>query len=161
MWKAEGVFSLQIDTSVIKTEKLEGSQFEITLIFTLVSSLSLPVSFPPSLSFSVPNQGIFLFHVVNYQPLTYNKTYVYPWWGEAIGWMLALASMLCIPCTVAYKLLRSKGTFQQRWQLLTTPVWGHHHLEYMTPEAETKLLPPPDSLAAAPPQKATLFETVI
>ncbi|CAI5767656.1 sodiumchloride1-likedependent and chloride-dependent creatine transporter 1-like [Podarcis lilfordi] len=105
--------------------------------------------------------GIFLFHVVNYQPLTYNKTYIYPWWGEAIGWALALSSMLCIPCTVAYKLLRSKGSFQQRWQLLTTPVWGHHHLEYMTPEAETKLLPPPDSLTAAPLEKATLFETVI
>uniref|UniRef100_A0A670JHR5 Sodium- and chloride-dependent creatine transporter 1-like n=1 Tax=Podarcis muralis TaxID=64176 RepID=A0A670JHR5_PODMU len=57
--------------------------------------------------------GIFLFHVVNYQPLTYNKTYIYPWWGEAIGWALALSSMLCIPCTVAYKLLRSKGSFQQ------------------------------------------------
>uniref|UniRef100_A0A8D0FJT4 Transporter n=1 Tax=Strix occidentalis caurina TaxID=311401 RepID=A0A8D0FJT4_STROC len=43
--------------------------------------------------------GIFVFHVVNYKPLTYNKTYVYPWWGDAIGWVLALSSMLCIPCT--------------------------------------------------------------
>lgn len=25
----------------------------------------------------------------------------------------------------------------QRWQLLTTPLWGrHHHVEYLTPEAE-------------------------
>lgn len=58
-------------------------------------------------------QGIFVFHVVNYKPLTYNKTYVYPWWGDAIGWVLALSSMLCIPCTVIYKLLRCKGSLRE------------------------------------------------
>lgn len=100
--------------------------------------------------------GIFLFHVVNYKPLTYNKTYVYPWWGDAIGWVLALSSMLCIPCTVIYKLLRCKGSLRERWQLLTTPIWGHHHLEYLTPEAEAKLLAP-----EPPKEKTTLFETVI
>ncbi|XP_069592494.1 sodium- and chloride-dependent creatine transporter 1-like isoform X3 [Ranitomeya imitator] len=104
--------------------------------------------------------GIFVFHVVNYKPLTYNKTYVYPWWGDAIGWGLALASMLCIPLTVVCKLLRSKGSLRERWHHLTTPVWGHHHLEYLTPEAETKLLPP-DSLVTLGKDKATLFETVI
>ncbi|KAM4011802.1 LOW QUALITY PROTEIN: sodium- and chloride-dependent creatine transporter 1-like [Anomaloglossus baeobatrachus] len=104
--------------------------------------------------------GIFVFHVVNYKPLTYNKTYVYPWWGEAIGWGLALASMLCIPLTVVCKLLGSKGSLRERWHHLTTPVWGHHHLEYLTPEAETKLLPP-DSLVTVGKEKATLFETVI
>ncbi|NWR80783.1 SC6A8 protein, partial [Centropus unirufus] len=57
--------------------------------------------------------GIFMFHVVNYKPLTYNKTYVYPWWGDAIGWVLALSSMLCIPCTVLYKLLRCKGSLRE------------------------------------------------
>lgn len=54
-----------------------------------------------------------MFHVVNYKPLTYNKTYVYPWWGDAIGWVLALSSMLCIPCTVLYKLLRCKGSLRE------------------------------------------------
>lgn len=44
----------------------------------------------------------------------------------------------------------------QRWQLLTTPIWGHHHLEYLTPEAEAKLLAP-----EPPKEKTTLFETVI
>lgn len=44
----------------------------------------------------------------------------------------------------------------QRWQLLTTPIWGQHHLEYLTPEAEAKLLAP-----EPPKEKATLFETVI
>lgn len=85
-------------------------------------------------------QGIFLFHVVNYKPLTYNKTYVYPWWGDAIGWVLALSSMLCIPCTVIYKLLRCKGSLRevgQHWRPLSLspsgsesipcPLW-HLHL---------------------------------
>lgn len=58
-------------------------------------------------------QGIFLFHLVNYKPLTYNNDYVYPWWGEVIGWCLALSSMLCIPVSLLYKLFRAKGTFRE------------------------------------------------
>ena len=63
-------------------------------------------------------QGIFLFHLVNYKPLTYNNVYVYPWWGEVIGWCLALSSMLCIPVSVLYKLFRAKGNFKQVLLLL-------------------------------------------
>lgn len=58
-------------------------------------------------------QGIFLFHLVNYKPLTYNNVYVYPWWGEVIGWCLALSSMLCIPVSLLYKLVRAKGTIRE------------------------------------------------
>nr|XP_014345030.1 PREDICTED: sodium- and chloride-dependent creatine transporter 1-like [Latimeria chalumnae] len=47
-----------------------------------------------------------------------------------------------------------------RWQHLTTPVWGHHHLEFMTPEVETKLLTP-DTQIPGNQEKVTLFETVI
>ncbi|XP_058478373.1 sodium- and chloride-dependent creatine transporter 1-like [Solea solea] len=75
--------------------------------------------------------GIFLFHLITYKRLTYNNVYVYPWWGEVIGWFLALSSMLCIPLTFIYKLFRAKGSFAERWSYLTTPVWGAHHLEYM------------------------------
>lgn len=99
--------------------------------------------------------GVFLFHVVNYQPLTYNAVYTYPVWGEMFGWSLALASMLCIPLTVIYKLLRCKGSLRERWQHLTTPVLGRHHLEYMAPESEAKLLPP------AGTKSTLLFESVI
>ncbi|MBN3300695.1 SC6A8 protein, partial [Amia calva] len=100
--------------------------------------------------------GIFLFHVVNYQPLSFGTAYVYPRWGEALGWALALASMLCIPVSVAYKLLRCKGSFTERWQHLTAPVWGRHHVEYLASESEAKLLPPQGQ------DKTTLlFESVI
>ncbi|XP_054628891.1 sodium- and chloride-dependent creatine transporter 1-like isoform X1 [Dunckerocampus dactyliophorus] len=99
--------------------------------------------------------GVFLFHVVNYKPLTYNTVYTYPLWGEALGWALALSSMLCIPLTVVYKLLRCKGSLRERWQHLTTPVWGRHHLDYLAPESEAKLLP------SAGSKNTHLFESVI
>ncbi|KAM9786121.1 sodium- and chloride-dependent creatine transporter 1 [Neosynchiropus ocellatus] len=99
--------------------------------------------------------AVFLFHVVNYKPLTYNTVYTYPWWGEAIGWTFALSSMLCIPVTVLYKLLRCKGSLRERWQHLTTPVWGRHHMEYLAPESEAKLLPPAGTKGTLP------FESVI
>ncbi|KAK1165901.1 hypothetical protein AOXY_G14554 [Acipenser oxyrinchus oxyrinchus] len=100
--------------------------------------------------------GIFLFHVVNYRPVSYNSSYLYPWWGEAVGWCLALSSMLCIPVTVLFKLLTCKGSLLERWQHLTTPVWGRHHLEYLAHESEAKLLPP-----AGPEKSTLLFETII
>ncbi|XP_014345892.1 sodium- and chloride-dependent creatine transporter 1 isoform X2 [Latimeria chalumnae] len=81
--------------------------------------------------------GVFFFHLVNYKPLTYNKVYTYPWWGEAIGWCFALASMLCIPVTLMYKFFCAKGTLSERWHHLTKPVWGVHHLEYMAPDVKS------------------------
>ncbi|XP_031148953.1 sodium- and chloride-dependent creatine transporter 1 [Sander lucioperca] len=101
--------------------------------------------------------GIFLFHLVNYKPLTYNNVYVYPWWGEVIGWCLALSSMLCIPVTLLYKLFRAKGTFKERWAHLTCPVWGPHHLEYMAPDIKSlsSLSPGTDD------NKVIIFESVM
>ncbi|XP_019746719.1 sodium- and chloride-dependent creatine transporter 1 isoform X3 [Hippocampus comes] len=84
--------------------------------------------------------GVFLFHVINYKPLTYNTVYTYPWWGELFGWALALSSMLCIPLTVVYKLLRANGSPRERWKRLITPRWGRHHLEYLIAENEGMLL---------------------
>ncbi|XP_044299443.1 sodium- and chloride-dependent creatine transporter 1 [Varanus komodoensis] len=84
--------------------------------------------------------GIFLFNVAYYKPLIYNNTYIYPWWGEAIGWGFALSSMLCVPLTALYKFIRAKGTLAERWHRLTQPIWGLHHLEYKVPETEVGAL---------------------
>ena len=76
--------------------------------------------------FFVLPKGIFLFHLFNYKPLTYNNTYVYPWWGEVIGWCMALMSMLCIPVSVLYKLCRATGTFKEvsiHIILCSLPTW--------------------------------------
>lgn len=58
-------------------------------------------------------QGIFLFSLVNYKPVTYNKTYEYPSWAVFIGWCMALSSMLCIPVYFVYQLLVTPGNLRQ------------------------------------------------
>uniref|UniRef100_A0A8C8TEP7 Sodium- and chloride-dependent creatine transporter 1-like n=1 Tax=Peromyscus maniculatus bairdii TaxID=230844 RepID=A0A8C8TEP7_PERMB len=93
--------------------------------------------------------GIFIFTIVYYEPLVYNNTYVYPWWGEAIGWAFALSSVLCVPLHLLGCLLRAKGTMEEHWQHLTQPIWGLHHLEYRAQDADvrgpTTLTPVPES----------------
>lgn len=58
--------------------------------------------------------GTFAFSLIKYTPLKYNKSYVYPWWGYALGWLLALSSMVCIPLWIIYKIATSKGTLRER-----------------------------------------------
>lgn len=58
-------------------------------------------------------QGTFAFSLIKYSPLKYNNEYVYPWWGNGIGWILALSSMLCIPVWVAVKLYYTPGTMRE------------------------------------------------
>uniref|UniRef100_A0A671TLC3 Transporter n=1 Tax=Sparus aurata TaxID=8175 RepID=A0A671TLC3_SPAAU len=53
--------------------------------------------------------GCFIFSLVKYKPLTYNKVYEYPDWAVGIGWTLALTSMICIPMVVVIKIIRSDG----------------------------------------------------
>lgn len=51
--------------------------------------------------------------MIKYTPLTYNKKYTYPWWGDALGWLLALSSMVCIPAWSFYKLSTLRGSFRE------------------------------------------------
>ncbi|XP_074641152.1 sodium-dependent dopamine transporter-like [Tubulanus polymorphus] len=63
---------------------------------------------------------IMIFGLVMYKPLTYDG-YVYPWWANLIGWLMALSSILCVPGVAIYKICTTKGTFPQRLRKLTTP----------------------------------------
>ncbi|XP_063549810.1 sodium- and chloride-dependent GABA transporter 2 isoform X3 [Gorilla gorilla gorilla] len=63
----------------------------------------------------------FLFSLIKYTPLTYNKKYTYPWWGDALGWLLALSSMVCIPAWSLYRLGTLKGPFRERIRQLMCP----------------------------------------
>ncbi|MCJ8736099.1 hypothetical protein PDJAM_G00254980 [Pangasius djambal] len=65
--------------------------------------------------------GTFAFSLIKYTPLKYNNEYVYPWWGYAMGWLLALSSMVCIPLWIVYKMGTAKGTLRERFHELTTP----------------------------------------
>uniref|UniRef100_A0A672PKT4 Transporter n=1 Tax=Sinocyclocheilus grahami TaxID=75366 RepID=A0A672PKT4_SINGR len=57
-----------------------------------------------------PFQGCFVFSLVKYKPLTYNKFYEYPDWSIGLGWALALTSMICIPMMVVIKIIQSDGS---------------------------------------------------
>lgn len=50
----------------------------------------------------------------------YAKTYFYPWWGELIGWFMALVSMMMIPTYAIYYLITTKGSLSKRLQLGVT-----------------------------------------
>jgi len=65
--------------------------------------------------------AVFIFSLVTYSPLTYDE-YEYPGWGQAIGWLMALSSIACIPIVMLYKLVTTPGSLQERWTTLTTPI---------------------------------------
>ncbi|XP_071502578.1 sodium- and chloride-dependent betaine transporter-like isoform X2 [Diadema antillarum] len=70
--------------------------------------------------------AIFIFSLVKYSPLKYNDTYVYPDWGYAIGWLMALSSMICPPSYFCIQLFfNSTGSLKERWTVLTTPKLTH------------------------------------
>ncbi|CAM9910213.1 unnamed protein product [Lampetra fluviatilis] len=60
----------------------------------------------------------FVFSLVKYTPLTYNKTYLYPDWAQGLGWAMALSSMLCIPGFFIVQVLLSEGPLVKRIKLL-------------------------------------------
>lgn len=54
-------------------------------------------------------QFILIFTVIQYKPITYND-YVYPGWSLAIGFLMAMSSVTCIPIYALYKISKSEGT---------------------------------------------------
>ncbi|XP_052126835.1 sodium-dependent nutrient amino acid transporter 1-like [Frankliniella occidentalis] len=57
---------------------------------------------------------IFVYSLVDYKPLKYEE-YDYPDWADALGWMLALASMIQIPFWGVIQVCRQPGaTFKER-----------------------------------------------
>ncbi|XP_041804536.1 sodium- and chloride-dependent GABA transporter 2-like [Chelmon rostratus] len=62
-----------------------------------------------------------LLSLVKFTPLKYNNTYQYPWWGYAIGIVLALSSVLLTPLCFLHFLAVTRGTVRQRLKTLCTP----------------------------------------
>lgn len=65
--------------------------------------------------------GIFLFGLINHKRLTFEVKYTYPDWAEALGWLMSLASMLCIPVVALKKIVQTDGSLRERLRVLTTP----------------------------------------
>lgn len=64
----------------------------------------------------LPQQGVFIFSLVTYSPLKYDG-YEYPGWGQAIGWIMALSSIACIPAVMIYKFATTPGSLQEVTQM--------------------------------------------
>ncbi|XP_028301727.1 sodium- and chloride-dependent GABA transporter 2-like isoform X1 [Gouania willdenowi] len=62
--------------------------------------------------------GTFLFSVVKYKPLKFNKTYSYPTWAYALGWFLGLLCVLLVPLWIIFKVTQMKGTMMQNLRQL-------------------------------------------
>jgi len=61
--------------------------------------------------------SIGIFSLIKYERFTY-KEYVYPWWGELLGWCMAFSSMLVIPIYAVYKITNNKGTLKEVFYFL-------------------------------------------
>nr|KAF6380381.1 solute carrier family 6 member 9 [Myotis myotis] len=104
---------------------------------------------------------ILIFTVIQYRPITYNH-YQYPGWAVAIGFLMALSSVICIPLYALFQLCRTEGdTFFQRLKNATKPSrdWGPALLEHRTGRYAPIMLPSPeDGLEVQPlhPDKAQI-----
>jgi len=65
---------------------------------------------------------VFLFYFIKYTPIMYGKDYHYPKWGEMLGFMISLSSMIWVPGYFVYYLLTTPGTLMERLKLGITPV---------------------------------------
>ena len=57
---------------------------------------------------------VFFYYLVTWESTKYDKTYIYPMWGEVLGLCLALSSMLAVPGQFIVSYIRSPGaTFKE------------------------------------------------
>ncbi|XP_030181232.1 sodium- and chloride-dependent glycine transporter 1 isoform X5 [Lynx canadensis] len=143
--------------------------------------IQMMLGFPPPIFFQICWRFvspaiiffILIFTVIQYQPITYNH-YQYPAWAVAIGFLLALSSVICIPLYALFQLCRTDGDtllqcpahppclpLLQRLKNATKPSrdWGPALLEHRTGRYAPTIPPSPeDGLEVQPlhPDKAQI-----
>ncbi|XP_026810590.1 sodium- and chloride-dependent GABA transporter 1-like isoform X2 [Rhopalosiphum maidis] len=65
---------------------------------------------------------VFIFFIIKYEPVKYGNHYTYPWWGEGLGIIISLISMIWIPLYAVYYLMTEPGTFKQKLERGFTPI---------------------------------------
>lgn len=53
---------------------------------------------------------VFLFTIIKYEPIEMTKSRPFPQWAEAVGFLMALFSILMIPGCAMFLFLKTKGT---------------------------------------------------
>ncbi|KAH9381482.1 hypothetical protein HPB48_021558 [Haemaphysalis longicornis] len=91
--------------------------------------------------------GMLVFYIAVPEPVTYSDHYVYPWWGEMIGWGMALASITWIPTYAIYYLWNSSGTLLERIKKGVTPQVVPRKAQEGSPTSDESLaLEPPTTI---------------
>ncbi|KAK2153810.1 hypothetical protein LSH36_285g03067 [Paralvinella palmiformis] len=74
---------------------------------------------------------ILIVSVMQLSPPMYGN-YVYPWWVQLIGWIIASLSIIPIPVMAVYKIITTKGSVYQIFSTLLRPEqdWGPSSEEY-------------------------------
>uniref|UniRef100_A0A8D2J7W3 Transporter n=1 Tax=Varanus komodoensis TaxID=61221 RepID=A0A8D2J7W3_VARKO len=104
--------------------------------------IEMMLGFPPPVFFQICWRFIspviiffiLVFTVIQYRPISYNM-YVYPTWAIAIGFLMALSSVICIPIYAVFCVLRTEGdSLLQRLKNCTRPSreWGPALVEHRT-----------------------------
>uniref|UniRef100_A0A4W5KSW8 Transporter n=1 Tax=Hucho hucho TaxID=62062 RepID=A0A4W5KSW8_9TELE len=94
--------------------------------------------------------GTFIFSLVQYKPLKFNKTYLYPDWAYALGWFLGLACVALVPLWMIWKVYRSKLTV---WQvrllsMVVVDTMGRYNFQEITKVLRRCHLPVPTAYIA-------------
>ncbi|XP_064841632.1 sodium- and chloride-dependent GABA transporter 2-like [Oncorhynchus masou masou] len=63
----------------------------------------------------------FICSLVEYQPLTFNRWYVYPGWVYILGWLLALSSIVLVPGWALLQICTGTGSLRERFLHLCRP----------------------------------------
>ena len=58
-------------------------------------------------------QAIFVFYCVDYEPITYGKSYSYPRWAEGLGFCMSFSSMVWVPAYAIYYVLTAPGSVKE------------------------------------------------
>lgn len=66
-------------------------------------------------------QALLIMSLVKFSALKYDGSYVYPWWGYAIGIFLAFLSILPVPLCSFYAIANTPGSLRQ---VVTHSVWS-------------------------------------
>ena len=64
------------------------------------------------------SQFIFVVSLALSEPLTYGD-YLYPAWGQALGWLLSLSSMIVVPAFAVYNVATFEG---DSWKMVSDQV---------------------------------------